>query len=290
MTLISLLTCLAVGAAESLVSGPVELVCDNFQFTEGPLYLRDDTLIFSDIPADTIFTAYREIYRKPSGQSNGLTLDSKNRLICCEHKTRRVTRTEEDGSITVLAEKYQNKRLNSPNDVVVHSSGTIYFTDPPYGLPGGLQNPECELGFSGVYKIDLSGNLVLLDKELVTPNGLAFSPDENNIYIADTQNKVLFRYDVVEEGNLANKTTFCSLPGPDGLKVDNDGNVWSTASDGLRIYNPSGELIETVAFPEVPANCAFGAADSKTLFVTARKSVYKIQTLVVGIQPAGNRK
>lgn len=290
MPIILALALSAFGAENSLVSGPVETVRGGHQFTEGPLYLPGGPLLFSDIPADTIFRANGTLFRMPSGQSNGLTLDREGRLIACEHKNRRVTRTEQDGAVTVLAERYQGKRLNSPNDAIVRSDGVLYFTDPPYGLSGGLKDPEAELGFCGVYKIDVAGKLSLLVDDFVTPNGLALSPDEKTLYIADTQNKHVRAFDVVPDGTVSNSRIFCELPGPDGMKIDRDGRIWCTASDGVRVYDASGKLLETVAFPEVPSNCAFGDEDGHTLYVTARKGVYKVRTVSEGIRPMGSSK
>ncbi len=272
-------------ADQAMTVGEVELVADGFMFTEGPVWVdASDTLLFSDIPADTIYDQNKAVFRKPSGQSNGLTLDGEGRLIACEHKNRRITRTEKNGDITVLADTYEGKRLNSPNDVVVRSDGIIFFTDPPYGLKGGLKGPDAELDFSGVYKIDADGTLTLLMKDFIKPNGLALSPDEKVLYIADTEGKHIRAFDVTAEAKLENGRIFCELGSPDGMKMDVKGNVWATASDGVRIYSPQGELLETVLCPQMPANCAFGGNDSHTLFITARTGLYKIQTVNAGIR------
>lgn len=282
-----LIGAVSLGAAQELTEGAVELVADGFHFTEGPLWLPEGILVFSDIPADTIYRADKSVYRKPSGESNGLTLDAQGRLIACEHKNRRVTRTEPDGAITVLADRYDGKRLNSPNDVVVRSDGAVFFTDPPYGLPGGLGGPHAELDFSGVYKIAPDGAMRLLVDDFDKPNGLAFSPDETKLYIADTDGNHIRVFEVGEDGALTKGRIFCELPVPDGVKVDVEGNVWATAFDGVRVYAPCGELIQTVTFPAPPANCAFGDDDSLTLYVTARAGVYRIRTTVKGIRPGG---
>ena len=283
LLLVGLMT---VAPSDSFVEGEVASVTEGYMFTEGPLYLPDGVLIFSDIPADTIFREDKTVFRKPSGQSNGLTLDREGRLIACEHKNRRVTRTEPDGAITVLAERYEGKKLNSPNDVVVRSDGAIFFTDPPYGLPGGLEGPEAELTFSGVYMISPEGELRLLIEDFHKPNGLAFSPDESTLYIADTEGRHIRAFDVATDGSLAAGRIFAELPGPDGMKVDVEGNVWCTASDGVRVHDPEGNLLETIVFPQAPANCAFGDKDGRTLYVTARTGVYKVRTRTTGIHPA----
>jgi gluconolactonase len=262
------------------------------QFTEGPVWRADGTLLFSDIPADRIYTDTKEIFREPSGQSNGLTLDREGRLIAAEHKTRRVTRTEEDGTITVLAETYEGKKFNSPNDVIVRSDGMIFFTDPPYGLEGGMANSE--LGFSGVYAIDPETKAVtLVGKNFNKPNGLCLSPDEKMLYVADTEGdhepseKVgdIWVFGIGEAGTYEGGRVFCQLPYPDGIKADTQGNIWATCEDGVRVYGPAGDLLETVTLPEGPANCAFGGKDGKTLYVTARTSVYTVKASVAGIFP-----
>lgn len=266
------------------------------QFTEGPVWRTDGTLLFSDIPANRIYTGSREIFRDPSENANGLTLDREGRLIAAEHKTRRVTRTEKDGRITVLAEKFEGKRFNSPNDVIVRSDGMIYFTDPPYGLEGGMANSE--LGYSGVYVIDPETRTVaLVGKAFNRPNGLCLSPDEKKLYVADTEGDrrpaekagdiVVFAVD--EKGAYEGGELFCQLPFPDGIKADVQGNIWATCEDGVRVYSPAGDLLETVVLPEGPANCGFGGQDGKTLYVTARTSVYAVKTSVAGILPAGKR-
>jgi len=286
MMYLVLIGAITLGADQHFTEGEVELVADGFQFTEGPVWVDNDkTLLFSDIPANTIYRLDKSIFRTPSGESNGLTLDREGRLIACEHKNRRVTRTEQNGAITVLADKYDGKRLNSPNDVIVRSDGVIFFTDPPYGLPGGLKGPEAELDFCGLYKIGADGVLSLLAKDFMKPNGLALSPDEKILYVADTEGKIIRAFDVGDDGTLSNSRMFCELPSPDGMKVDTAGNVWATAADGVRIYDPAGALLQTVRCPQMPANCAFGEEDSRTLFITARTGLYKIRALTPGIRP-----
>ncbi len=285
MTCLLLIGVLAFGVGETLIEGEVELVVEKFMFTEGPLWLPEGRLIFSDIPANTIYFGDKSVFRKPSGESNGLTLDSLGRLVACEHGNRRVTRTEADGSIVALADRYEGKRFNSPNDVVVRSDGSVFFTDPPYGLSGGLEGPNAELAFSGVYRIASDGVVTLLAKDFLKPNGLAFSPDEKTLYVADTEGKRIRAFDAAEDGSLSGDRVFCELPGPDGMKVDVRGNVWTTAADGVRVYSPAGELLQTISFPQAPANCAFGDDDDKTLYVTARRSVYKVRTALPGIRP-----
>ena len=268
-------------AGGDLVQGPVETVATGLGFSEGPLWIPGKGLVFSDIPADAICSADKTVFRKPSGQSNGLTLDREGRLIACEGGNRRVTRTEANGAITVLAEQYLGRKLNSPNDVVVRSDGTIFFTDPPYGLEGR----EAELPFSGVYAIAPDGNLKLLSVYFKFPNGLAFSPDEKTLYVGDSGSGFIEAFDVQKDGALTNARTFATDVGPDGMKMDEQGNLWTSAKDGIRVYRPSGERVTTIAFPEQPANCAFGDDDGKTLYVTARHGLYKVRCTVRGIRP-----
>jgi gluconolactonase len=277
-----LVVCAAAGAeAEGLTVGPVETVGLGFQFTEGPLWLPGTGLIFSDIPADTIYRGDKTVFRRPSGKSNGLTLDPQGRLIVCEHENRRVTRTEKDGAVTVLADRYSGKKLNSPNDVVVRSDGMIFFTDPPYGLEGR----EPELSHAGVYCIAPDGKLTLLSTHFKYPNGLAFSPDEKSLYLGDSGAGFIHVFEVAKDGTLINMRLLGTVANPDGMKVDEQGNLWASVKDGIRVYRPDGALAATIPFPEQPANCAFGDEDGKTLYVTARHGVYKVRCAISGLRP-----
>lgn len=271
-----------------LVEGEPERVATGFQFTEGPLWHPDGYLLFSDIPANQIrkWTPGGEvtIFREPSGNSNGLTFDRQGRLIACEHGNRRVSRTEKDGTIVTLADRYQGKRLNSPNDVVVKSDGSIYFTDPPYGV----RPEDRELDFQGVYRWAPDGTLTLLVDDFEKPNGLAFSPDEKTLYIADTDRRHVRAFDVQPDGTLANGRTFAELKsdapgGPDGMKVDVEGNLYVTGPGGTWVFDPTGKHLGTIVTPEAPANCAWGDADGKTLYLTARTSVYRVRVKVAGV-------
>lgn len=272
--------------AEGFAAGPPEEAAGGFMFTEGPLWLPDGRLIFSDIPADAIHDGEGAVFRKPSGQSNGLTLDRQGRLIAAEHQTRRVTRTEEDGAITVLAERFEGKRFNSPNDVIVRSDGMIFFTDPPYGLPGGLDGENAELDFSGVYALVPGEEPRLIARDFDRPNGLVLCPAEETLYVADTARDHIRAFKAAADGGLSEDRVYCELPNPDGLKADLAGNIWAAAYDGVRVYSPEGELLETIVFPFPPANLNFGGADGKTLFVTARRGVYRVPVTVAGIHPA----
>lgn len=267
------------GDPDAFVAGPVELVVEPYLFTEGPVWIpAEERLLFSDIPGDTIFDHTGAVFRRPSGNSNGLVLDFEGRLIACEHGTRRVTRTEADGAITLLAEFYEGKRLNSPNDAVVRRDGAIFFTDPPYGV----SEEDRELEFQGVYLIRPDGELVLLVDDFDRPNGIALSPDETTLYVADTRAAHIRAFDVAADGSLANDRVFTAIPGPDGMDIDAEGRVWCTSSEGIQVNAPDGTVLFVLPVPEPPANCTFGGVDGKTLFITARRSVYAVPVLVPG--------
>ena len=270
----------------------LEQVATGFGFTEGPLWCGD-YLLFSDIRRNRIvrFRMRSEgpeitTYRSSSGNSNGLTVDRSGRLIVCEHSGRRVTRTEVDGSVSILAERYDGRRLNSPNDVVVRSDGSIYFTDPSFGL--GSPPKWKELSFNGVYRITPDGELVLLADDFEMPNGLAFSPDEDILYINDTTRNHIRAFDVSDNGGISNGRVFIKMEGeeigrPDGMKVDQQGNVYCTGPGGIWIMQPDGKCLGRVMMPEQPANFGWSDRDWKTLYITARTSIYRLRLLVPGI-------
>ena len=272
--------------------GIIEQLATGFTFTEGPIW-RGDYLLFSDIPCNRIVRLVKLSYgpeistlRTPSNNSNGLTLDGSGRLIACEHSGRRVTRTEADGSITVLADSYKGGRLNSPNDVVVRSDGSVFFTDPSYGLgnpPQWMETPS-----KGVYRIAPNGELVLLVDDFNMPNGLAFSQDESLLYVNDTVERHIRAFDVAEDGSLGSGRVFVKMdkpePGaPDGMKVDSQGNVYCTGPGGFWVMDPSGEPLGRVMMTELPANMAWGDHDWKSLYLTARTSIYRLKLSVLGI-------
>ena len=284
-------------------------LAEGFQFTEGPVWVRDGGyLLFSDPNANTQYKYTPDgnlsVFRHPSGYSgddvaaygqpgsNGLTLDSQGRLTANEHGNRRVTRIEKDGTLTVLADKYQGKRLNSPNDLVYRSDGTLYFTDPPFGLPKAFDDPKKELSFSGVYMVKDS-QVTLLTKELSGPNGIAFSPDERYLYVDDwdLKHKVLMRYEVNADGTIANGKVFYDFtrdPEPvalDGIKVDEEGNVYVSAPGGLWILSPAGKALGRIVPPEHDANFTFGDADGKSLYLTASTGLSRVRVKVAGIRP-----
>jgi gluconolactonase len=286
----------------------IEKLADGFQFTEGPVWHPDGYLLFSDPNANTIYRWSPEgavsVYRSKSGYSgfdigayrqpgsNGLTLDRNGLLTINEHGNRRVTRLERPGNITVLADRYQGKRLNSPNDLVYRSDGSLYFTDPPFGLPRAFDDPRKELPFSGVY-LWRDGKLTLLTSELSGPNGIAFSPDERHLYVSnwDLKRKVLMRYDVKPDGTLANGRAFYDFTSEpeevalDGVKVDQRGNVYVSAPRGVWILSPEGKALGRIELPEHDANFAWGDEDARGLYLTASTGLYRVRVTVPGIRP-----
>jgi len=289
-------------------SAAIEKLAGGFSFTEGPVWIPEGYLLFSDIPENTIYKwspdTGIEVFRKPSGcyrtgvapgvfrGSNGLTLDAQGRLTICEHGNRRVTRLEADGSLTVLASHFEGKRLNSPNDLVYKSDGALYFSDPPYGFPKQDDDREKELDFCGLYRL-AGGELQLLYKDLRRPNGLGFSPDEKYLYVSnsDPQRRIWMRFEVQGDGSIANGEVFYDVTNeaaagsPDGLKVDKQGNLYCTGPLGVWIFTPDGKLLGRIEPPERPANCHWGGADAKTLYITAQTSLYRIRTNIEGIRP-----
>ena len=274
-------------------SGDPELLATGFQFTEGPVWHPDGYLLFSDIPANRIHRWTPDgqvgVWREPSGNSNGLTLDQENRVVACEHGNRRVSRAAADGSAATAADRYQGRRLNSPNDLVVKSDGTIYFTDPPYGLdPSAEGGGEREQPCNGLYRIWNDGAVELLADDFDRPNGLAFSPDESLLYVDDSPRRHVRAFDVAADGSLSNSRVFADMdhpqPGsPDGMKIDVDGNLYVTGATGIWVFEPDGSWLGVIATPERPANCAWGDDDRRSLYITARASLYRIRTKKAGL-------
>jgi len=285
-------------------------LAEGFQFTEGPVWVSGDGgyLLFSDPNANTIYKYTAEgnlsVFKHPSGYagadiaeyhqpgSNGLTLDAGGRLTIDQHGNRRVIRLEPDGSETVLAERYQGKRLNSPNDLVYKSDGALYFTDPYFGLPQFDQDPRKELPFSGVFRVN-DGAVELLTQELKGPNGIAFSPDERFLYVGDwdERHKVVMRYPVRADGRLDAGEVFFDMtaaPGEDaidGIKVDVEGNLYVSGPGGLWILSPEGRHLGTVLAPRHPHNMAWGDADGRTLYLAAGSTLYRMPLNIAGIRP-----
>lgn len=263
----------------------IERLATGLRFTEGPVWIggADGYLLFSDIPASKIYRWSEKsglsVYREDSHQANGNNLDRAGRLITCEHASRTVTRTEPDGAITTLASTYDGKRLNSPNDLVTRADGTIYFTDPPYGLRGpdyvGKEQPA-----NYVFRLEPdTGKLTVLASDFDMPNGLCFSPDEKKLYIADSGKPKHIRvFDVNPDGTLGNGKVFCTIDkgAPDGIRVDAEGRLYSTAGDGVQVFSPAGELLGRIPIPESPANLCWGDA-GHSLYITARTSLYRVR-------------
>lgn len=271
-----------------------EKLATGFLFTEGPLWhAREHHLLFSDMPGDHLrkWSAREGVstFRKPSNQSNGLAWDLEDRLLACEHSTSRLTRTEPDGRITVLASHYRGKELNSPNDVVVRSDGSIYFTDPTYGRAEYYGRPrECELAFRGVYRVRPdTGALTLLADDFAQPNGLCFSADEKRLFVNDTEKQHIRVFDVSADGTLANgkewaRTVGEGDGGPDGMKIDSESNLYCCGPGGIHVFDPRGSCLGVIRVPEYTANFAWGDADRRSLYITASTSVYRVRTRVPG--------
>lgn len=287
----------------------IEKLAGGFLFTEGPVWDREGGyLLFSDPNNNLIYRWTPDgevsVYRSHSGYtgtnigeygqpgSNGLTLDKQGRLTINEHGNRRVTRLEKNGILTVLADRYEGKRLNSPNDLVYRSDGVLYFTDPPFGLPKFFDDPRKELPYSGVFCL-INGQLKLVSTDLSGPNGLAFSPNEKYLYVDnwDLKKEVIMRYEVQPDGTLANGKVFFDSTGEpgedawDGMKVDQQGNLYLSGPGGLWIISPEGKHLGTIAGPEHPHNMAWGDEDGKTLYMCAQTGLYRIRFNVPGVRP-----
>jgi len=268
------------------------------RWVEGPVYSPAGRyLLWSDIPNDRILrwdepTGSVGVFRQPAGNTNGHTVDGQGRLVSCEHGGRRVTRTEHDGSITVLADRFDGKRLNSPNDLVYDRHGALYFTDPPYGLPGTFKDPGKELDFQGVYRVGKDGKVTLLTKELEAPNGLAFTPDYKTLFVANSQKEkpIWKAFPVKADGSLGPSRVFADASQfykegdgvPDGMKVDAKGHVFATGPGGVLVYMPDGKLLGRILTGVPTANVAWGE-DGSTLFVTANHRVLRLKTRTQGV-------
>ncbi|RPJ35628.1 MAG: SMP-30/gluconolactonase/LRE family protein [Verrucomicrobiaceae bacterium] len=267
----------------------VRKLAGDMKFTEGPVWVPRDGgyLIFSDIPADELKRWSEKdglaTFRKQGHNTNGNILDAEGRLISCEHSGRRLSILDTDGTLRTLVDRFVGKAFNSPNDVVIARDGAVYFTDPDYGLRG----QPSEIGGNWVFRFDPKNqSLRVLAKDFDKPNGIALSPDGKRLYVADSGKPKHIRvFDVAADGSISNGRVFCTIDkdAPDGIRCDADGRVWSSAGDGVRIFDPSGKLLGTIQVPESPANLCFGGADGKTLFITARTSLYAIEVRVKGL-------
>lgn len=288
----------------SIVESPqAERLASGFVFTEGPLWHPDGYWLFVDVRANLIYRlrpgGQPEIIRDNSGSSNGMTFDLQGRLIICEGDNRQITRLEPDGTYTPIAQRLGGKRINRPNDLVTRSDGSIYFTDP-----GGRLTPEeRELDFSGVHRIAPDGSLSNVTAETEYPNGIAFSPDERTLYVAITRrdercieeknrgevctHQLIRAFDVAPDGTLSNNRVFANMASaadgvPDGMKVDVEGRVYCTGPEGVWVFDASGQHLGVIRLPEIPANCAWGGPDHRTMLFTARTSVYSMRMKTPG--------
>jgi len=281
-------------------NAPVKQLATGYDWVEGPVWFGDaNCLLFSDIPNNRIMRWTPKVgisvYREPANYANGHTRDREGRLISCEHGKRRVTRTELDGSLTVIADSYEGKRLNSPNDVVVHSDGSIWFTDPHYGIMTNYEGFQAEQELPcNVYRVAPdSGEIKAVATDFACPNGLAFSPDESLLYISDTgamfdenAQRHIRVMPVNDDGTLQEGSVFHTInPGcADGFRLDQDGNIWSSAADGVHCISPEGELMGKILVPELVSNVCFGGRAKHQLFITATQSLYTVTLNRRGIQ------
>lgn len=291
------------GLSDLLAAREETVLCGGYQFTEGSVWVPDGGyLLFSDIPGSTIHrwrpgeTASTP-YRQPSAHTNGNTLDQQGRLLSCEHSGRRVAISPIDGPAETLTDRYEGKRYNSPNDVVAHSSGAVYFTDPTYGITPPSANimgdPTAvrELDFQGVYRVDAGGAVRLVLPGFTQPNGLVFSPDEQFLYVGDSQDKIINRYRVAADGSLTDETLFVDMRAddrrgaPDGMRVDEDGRLWTTGAGGVWVIADDGAVLGQFETNEHAANLCFGGSDFRTLFLCTRTTISSVEVRVRGIGP-----
>jgi gluconolactonase len=271
----------------------VEKLFSGMRWAEGPVWFGDSrSLIWSDIPNNRMMrwseSGQVDVFREPANYSNGNTRDRQGRLVTCEHGERRLTRTELDGRVSVLADRFEGHRFNSPNDVVVKSDGSIWFTDPDYGIRSDYEGhrAESEIGRCQVYRIDgITGEVKQMIDDFDRPNGLAFSPDESRILIADTGQPNCIRvFNVTAEQNLSGGETFAEVRpgGADGFRFDEHGNLWTSAGDGVQVFAPDGTLLGKIHIPEVVSNVAFGGINKNRLFITATTSLYSVYVVPRG--------
>jgi gluconolactonase len=282
----------------------IEKLAGGFTFIEGPLWRPPNALWFSDVVGNVVrqWTTDGKVTEilRPGGYDgnslpaggfvgpNGMTADKDGNVLLCQHGNRRIVRIDKDMKVTTLIDKFEGKKLNSPNDLVFRSDGSLYFTDPPYGLPKQDDDPAKELKFNGVFRL-ANGKMQVLVKDMTRPNGLAFSPDEKTLYVAnsDENKKIWMRYDVAANGTVSNGKVFADVTAekedglPDGMKVDASGNIYATGPGGVWVFSPDGKHLGTIKPPETPANCGWGD-DGKTLYMTARTGLYRIKLAVAG--------
>lgn len=286
----------------------IEKLAGDMKFIEGPLWMPAGHLLFSDVQGNVIYRwnpgdKAASVFLDKSGAdscdppgafcgSNGLNLDKKGRVLICMHGRGKIMALEADGKQTVVAEKFEGKRLNSPNDTAWKSDGSLYFTDPPYGFPKQDDDPAKQLKFNGVYRLNPDGKLKLLYKEMTRPNGIGFSPDEKTLYVAnsDPAKKLWMKFAVAADGSLKDPKVFHDVTAetaeglPDGLKLDKQGNLFATGPGGVWVFSPEGKLLGKIMPTEVPANVGWGD-DGKTLYMTARTGLYRIRLATEGVKP-----
>ncbi len=279
----------------ALVESDVETLADGFQFTEGPLWLPDGSLLFQDLKAERTYRldASRKVHvlRENTGAANGQTFDGSGRVVFCEQNGRRVSCMNADGSgVETVFETFEGKRLNSPNDIITRSDGTVFFTDPPYGVP---RPEDKELPWQAVFRIDLKGALTpVVHEGFEKPNGLALSPDEKTLYVHDTAHYHVRAMELTNEGDIvpgSDRVLFTFDPGekggPDGLKIDREGRLYSAVAEGVWVLDPSGRLLGIIALPKRPSNLAWTGPDAQTLAITAIDTVYQVRLNVPGVKP-----
>lgn len=267
--------------------GEVTLVQEGFEFLEGPHWFAEDGVLrFTDIPADTIYELEPPDqiteWRTPSNNANGLAADPQGRLLAAEHGGRQISITR-NGEAQTLVAQYEGGQFNSPNDLVMHSGGWLYFTDPPYGLA----NRTREIDFNGLFRFVPGDETLVAEWEGdldSRPNGVVVSPDDETLYMADTAASKVYAFDIAADGALSGRRDFVEASGPDGMAIDADGNLYVTSADGVEVFAPDGAKWGTIGVPRRPSNCAFGGPESKVLFITAREGLYRVSTIVAGIE------
>jgi gluconolactonase len=288
---------------------PIEVLAKGYRWSEGPVWDKaEGRLLFSDVPNNVVHQwspkGGASVFLKPSGYTgpeggggrepgaNGLAFDAKGRLVLCQHGDRRISRLE-DGKFVTLVDRFEGKRFNSPNDLVIAKDGAIYFTDPPYGLTKTFEDPGREIGWNGVYRLAPDGKVTVLVKDLKAPNGIGLSPDGRTLYVgqSDGQRPVVMAYDLAADGTVSNGRVFFDTtplkgdgPGaPDGMKVDRDGNVFTTGPGGVVVLSPKGEHLGTIVTGVPTANCGFGDKDGGTLYITANDTLVRVRTKTKGL-------
>jgi gluconolactonase len=280
-------------ALERLVAGDaVEAVASGFEYAEGPVWRRDGYLVFADSARGRVHRwdpkTGTALLREPSGRASGLGFDRDGNLVACEQETRRLSRTDREARVTGIVERFEEKRLNSPNDLVVSPNGAIFFTDPPYGLPRQAQGKE--LDFQGVYRVDPGGAAVLLVRDLPRPNGIALAPDQKTLYVTDSQTSELYAFPLATDGSVGPRRLLATLTPwkagvagvADGIDVDEGGRLYVAGPGGIWVFAQNGGRLGVIATPEPPSGSTFGGPDGKTLYITARTRVYAMKMKVAG--------